>query len=169
MNFVNMRKAVITVLALVSTVLIICSFAYYKTINIAIAQKQQHNIIAEQRVYKSYYSQLKFSISLLNQLNKDEPRKNIFFSPHSVYSTLLFAYFGVAGETEKELKQILELDWAESKADVQNVYKLKKEKQDRFQNQSIIEFTSINKLYVSKCINVRYVSKLFFFLINHTI
>lgn len=143
MIFVNRRKALITVYVVVLAVLVVFSFAYYR------------NIPAKNRVDKPYYPRLKFSISLLNQLQKDNPNENIFYSPHSVYSTLLLAYLGAAGETEKELKKLLGLDLIESKAYVENVYKLKKEQSNRFQNQFIIEFISVDKFYVSKTLKMR--------------
>lgn len=174
---VNMEKSakimVITVLTVTVITSIVCSLLYCNATNHDTMenqqQQQQHqqqqeppsqpsleevNKKAENRVSKPHYPQLKLAISLLHQLQRDKPKENIFYSPHSVYSTLLLAYFGAAGETEQELKHLLGLDWAKNKADVQNAYKTKKERSNRFQNQSI-EFTSVDKLFVSNTIAMR--------------
>lgn len=149
----NRRKAVIaSVLAVVLVVLVVFSFAFAYCRNIRAENRVDKPYYSENRVNKPYYSRLKFSISLLDQLQKDDPNENIFYSPHSVYSTLSLAYLGAAGETEKELGKLLGL---ESKADVVDAYKLKKEQSNRFQNQSIIEFISADKLYVSKTMKMR--------------
>lgn len=93
-------------------------------------------------------------LNLLALLQKNKANENIFYSPHSVYKTLLMAYFGAGGETEIELKQLL-LSTETSKSDAKYAYKLKKEQQfNRFQNQSI-EFTSVEELYVLAGVRVR--------------
>lgn len=150
---VNMKVSVISVIVLVlsltvSKVLLPHLFAYYET------EQQQLNVTANKPTAKPYYPELKFAISLLALLQKNEPNENIFYSPHSVYTTLLMAYFGAGGETDIELKQLL-LSTETSKADAEYAYKLKKEQQfNRFQNQSI-EFTSVEKLYVRTGVRVR--------------
>lgn len=102
--------------------------------------------MVEERAAKPNYSHLKFAITLLNLLQKDKPNESIFYLPHSVYTTLLMAYFGAGGETEKELRQILLLDEAESnKADVEYALKLRNERSNQLQNQSI-ELVSVEKL-----------------------
>lgn len=50
--------------------------------------QQQPNGITDKRAAKLYNPQLKCSIALLNLLQKDEPNKSIFYSSHSVYTTL---------------------------------------------------------------------------------
>lgn len=68
------------------------------------------------------------------------------------------AYFGAGGETEKELRQILLLDGAESsKADVEYAYKLKNERSNRFQDQSIEFILVENAIPVSEknCFDLR--------------
>lgn len=145
-----MKVSVISVivLATVSKVLLPHLFAYYET------GHQQLNVTADKPTAKPYYPELKFAISLLVLLQKNESNGNIFYSPHSVYKTLLMAYFGAGGETEIELKQLL-LSTETSKADAKYAFKLKKEQQfNRFQNQSI-EFTSVEKLYVLTGVRVR--------------
>ncbi|XP_031638863.1 serine protease inhibitor 88Ea-like isoform X2 [Contarinia nasturtii] len=149
-HIVNMKKSVISVivLAAVSKLLLPHLFAYYET------KQQQLNVTADKPTAKSYYPELKFAISLLALLQKNEPNESIFYSPHSVYTTLLMAYFGAGGETEIELKQLL-LSTETSKADAEYAYQLKKEQQlNRFQNQSV-EFTSVEKLYVRTGVRVR--------------
>lgn len=147
----NMEVSVISVivLATVSKVLLPHLFAYYET------EQQQLNVAADDKpTAKPYYSELKFAISLLALLQKNEPNENIFCSPHSVYKTLLMAYFGAGGETEIELKQLL-LSTETSKADAKYAYKLKTAQQfNRFQNQSI-EFISVEKFYVLTGVRVR--------------
>lgn len=109
----------------------------------------QRNITAEKQANKPFCSQPSFAISLLNQLlTLNGPTESIVYSPHSVYWTLLIAYFGAGGETEKELKNKLCLDWAKNKSDVENVYKRKRDGFNRFEQRSI-EFTSVEKVYIS--------------------
>lgn len=167
---VNMEKSMmlVIVLAVMLRLLIVYSLAYYETQQQLLQQprlhprrqlqqlqQQQPNGIADQRAAKPCCSQLKFAITLLNLLQKDKPNESIFYSPHSVYTTLLMAYFGSGGETEEELRQLLLLDGAESsKADVENAYILKNEQSNRFQNQSI-EFISVEKLYILKGMQFR--------------
>lgn len=139
----------VIVLAVVLPVLLAHLFAYYKT------KQQQSNIVVDKPAAESNYPELKFAISLLNLLQKNEPNESIFYSPHSVYTTLLMAYFGAGGETEIELKKLLLLSADTSKADTEYAYTWKKEQQfNRFQNQSI-EYTSVEKFYVQTGIQVR--------------
>lgn len=101
----------------------------------------------------SKYPQLKFSIGLLDALQKENPNENVLFSPHGVYQLLLMTYFGAAGETETELKIALGL--TESKDDTMNAYKLGKNPQvNRIQNQTY-EFTSQTRLFFPKNMNIR--------------
>lgn len=119
------------------------------TLILSVALIWHSNIIAEKRIAEPYYAKLKFTLSLLNLLHKYEQSENIIYSPHSVYQALLLTYFGTAGETEKELEQLLGLlDWAKNKTHVENTFKLEKHKRnEKFTNQSI-EFVSVNQLYV---------------------
>lgn len=114
---------------------------------------------AEEQIEKPYYPQLKFSISLLKHLQNAEPQESIFYSSHSVYQTLLMAYFAAGGDTERELKKLLGFKCTESKADIENIYKQKTAQIHRFENQSV-EFISVNKIYVSKSMKIRYVLKI---------
>lgn len=65
-----------------------------------------------------YHRQRIFSVNLLHALQKAQPNKSLFVSPHRIYRTLLLVYLGSNGETEKSLKKTLQLDWSNSKADV---------------------------------------------------
>jgi serine protease inhibitor len=56
-----------------------------------------------------YRGQLEFTLNLFNAINKAVPDDNIFFSPFSVYHSLLLAYFSAGGETEKSLKHSLQI------------------------------------------------------------
>lgn len=56
-----------------------------------------------------YRGQLEFTLNLFAAINKAVPDDNIFFSPFSVYHSLLLAYFTAGGETEKSLKQSLQI------------------------------------------------------------
>ncbi|XP_055375213.1 serine protease inhibitor 88Ea-like [Condylostylus longicornis] len=93
-----------------------------------------------------YKGQVEFSISLLKAINKMKPNENIFLSPYSTYHALLLAYFGSVDKTEKELQNGLYLNWAESKENVYNAYKL--EKRIRSFKDNNIEFGSVDKIYV---------------------
>ena len=52
-----------------------------------------------------------FSVNLIKSLFQDfnatGVHENIFVGPSSIYATLMLAYFGAHGETEKELSNIL--------------------------------------------------------------
>lgn len=104
---------------------------------------------------KLYYGQRKFSVALLDALQKARPNESLFFSPHSTYRALLLAYFGANGSTEESLKSALRLDWANTKADVSHAYELeKKARFNRIQHQTV-EFNSVDRLYVSKQVELR--------------
>lgn len=104
---------------------------------------------------KLYYGQRKFSLSLLDALQKARPNESLFFSPHSTYRALLLAYFGAKGDTEQSLKNTLQLDWANSKADVSHAYALEKQARDNRVQHQTVEFKSVDKLYFSKQVEVK--------------
>lgn len=56
-----------------------------------------------------YRGQLEFTLNLFNAINKAVPEDNIFFSPFSVYHSLLLAYFSAGGQTEQALKESLQV------------------------------------------------------------
>lgn len=108
---------------------------------------------------KLYLGQRKFSVSLLDALQSATPHESLFFSPHSTYHALLLAYFGAKDETETALKNVLQLDWAASKAEVSQAYHLEHAARKlRSSNQSV-EFHSVDKVFVSKETEVRYVAR----------
>ena len=104
---------------------------------------------------KLYDGQRKFSVILLDALQKARPNESLFFSPHSTYRALLLTYFGANGKTEQSLKKLLQLEQSKSKADIWFAYEFEKRaRQNRVRRQSI-EFTSVDKLYVSEQIDVK--------------
>ena len=112
-----------------------------------ISYSSQINVLTEEKADKLYFSKLKFTISLLNSLQRNQTNENIFYSPQSLYRTLISAYLCAAGETEKELENLLELsDWANNKTDVENAYRL--EKDLRVQNETL-EFISVSKIFTA--------------------
>lgn len=56
-----------------------------------------------------YQGQVPFALNMLQTLSTQSPQSNMFFSPLSVYSTLLMAYFISANHTEETLQQALYL------------------------------------------------------------
>lgn len=62
---------------------------------------------------RDFYPKLKCAISLLDSLQNDKPNENIFYYHNEeVFHAHLLSNFGAAGETEKELKHVLGLEWA---------------------------------------------------------
>lgn len=104
---------------------------------------------------KLYYGQRKFTVSLLDALQKARPNESLFFSPHSTYRALLLAYFGAKGHTEKSLKKTLHLDWAESKVDVRHAYDMEKQARANRVEHQTVEFNSVDKLYFSKQVELK--------------
>lgn len=104
---------------------------------------------------KLYYGQRKFSVNLLDALQKARPNESLFFSPHSTYRALLLAYFGAKGLTEQSLKKTLQLDWAKSKADVSHAYELERQARLSRAEHQTVEFNSVDKLYFSKQVEVK--------------
>lgn len=102
-----------------------------------------------------YDGQRKFSVVFLDALQKARPNESLFFSPHSTYRALLLTYLGANGKTEQSLKKLLQLAQSKSKADIWYAYEFEKRaRQNRVRRQSI-EFTSVDKLYVSEQIEVK--------------
>lgn len=104
---------------------------------------------------KLYYGQRKFSVNLLDALQKTRKNESLFFSPHSTYRVLLLAYFGASGETEKSLQNTLHLNWAKSKADVSHAYEVEKIARAHRAHYQTVEFDSVDKLYFSKTVEVK--------------
>lgn len=57
-----------------------------------------------------YRGQLEFTLNLFNSINKAVPDDNIFFSPFSVYHSLLMGYFAAGAQTEEGLKEALKIE-----------------------------------------------------------
>lgn len=104
---------------------------------------------------KLYHGQRKFSVNLLDALQKTRRNESLFFSPHSTYRVLLLAYFGASGETEKSLHNTLHLSWAKSKADVSHAYEVEKIARAHRTHYQTVEFDSVDKLYFSKTVEVK--------------
>lgn len=102
-----------------------------------------------------YHGQRRFSVNLLNALQKMQQNETIFFSPHSTYRGLLLAYFGARNETEKSLKNTLQLNWANSKADVRYAYELERRARVKRTRHQTIEFNSVDKLYFSTQVELK--------------
>ncbi|CAG9768660.1 unnamed protein product [Ceutorhynchus assimilis] len=116
----------------------------------------QDNQPAQHSRASLYGGQQEFSLALLNAINKVMPKENLFFSPYSTYHALLIAYFMAGGQTEQYLKKVLRLGENQGKSDIYAAYKL-----DKFMtkfiasNNSLYEFTSANKIYVSNETQIR--------------
>lgn len=109
---------------------------------------------------KPYYPRLTFSIFMLKQLQNEKPNESVLYSPHSLYETLLLSYFAASGETEKQLKNLLGLNWIANKSDVEYTFKSKNEHFNRLEN-GTIEFSSVNKLFVTTELKIRYKNEIF--------
>lgn len=92
----------------------------------------------------------KFSFSLLEKVYSSKPNRNIFLSPYSVYSALLLAYYGSAGETQKELVSALMLDWADSKEMVRSAYALQRWYDKKLTSEKALGFASADRVYLSQ-------------------
>lgn len=101
-----------------------------------------------------YRGQQEFTLALLEAIQKATPNENVFFSPYSTFHALLLSYFGANGDTEKELVQSLRLQWSKNKAHVNNAYRLEKQLRFTRSKNSSVEFSSADKLYFDKTVNV---------------
>lgn len=104
---------------------------------------------------KLYYGQRKFSVNFLNSLQRARQNESVFFSPHSTYRGLLLAYFGAEGKTRASLKNLLQLDWSKSKADVRYAYELERRARAKRARRQIVEFHSVDKIYFSTQVQVK--------------
>ncbi|CAG5018206.1 unnamed protein product [Parnassius apollo] len=102
-----------------------------------------------------YRGQLDFTLHLFNEINKLVPNDNIFFSPYSVYHSLLLAYFAAGGQTEKALKGSLKIADKLDKINLITAYKVDKRSRAVNNNSDSYEFTSANRMFVDKDLNVR--------------
>ncbi|XP_068628383.1 serine protease inhibitor 88Ea-like [Battus philenor] len=102
-----------------------------------------------------YKGQLEFTLHLFNEINKLVPDDNIFFSPFSVYHSLLLAYFAAGGQTEQSLKHSLKIADKLDKINLMTAYKVDKRSRVMNNNSDSYEFTSANKMFVDRGLNVR--------------
>lgn len=109
--------------------------------------------LSRNRLYKG---ESIFTLKLLEAINAATPTENIFFSPYSLYHVLLLAFFGARSETEKLLRNGLELHWTEDKPVVWQAYNIgKKSLAARFSQSKDIQFTSVDKLFFGKQVPIR--------------
>lgn len=98
-----------------------------------------------------YRGEQTFTLNMLRAINQTVPAaENVFFSPYSTYHALLLAYFGAQGQTEKELREALLLDWAGSKFEVYQAYRSEKKTRAMRFRDSAVTFRSVDKVYVSQ-------------------
>ncbi|TMW49900.1 hypothetical protein DOY81_005030 [Sarcophaga bullata] len=101
-----------------------------------------------------YRGQQEFTLDMLDAVQKATPNENVFFSSYSTFHALLLAYFGAKGEAEKELAQVLRLQWAKNKKHVSNAYRLEKQSRLTRSKNSSVDFASADKMYFDKSVNV---------------
>lgn len=91
-----------------------------------------------------------FTANFLDAMHKANPNENLFFSPFSLYHALLLTYFGSNDQTEKGLKEVLQLHWANSKSDVFKGYQYEKRYRDHYEANASVEFSSVDRFYFAK-------------------
>lgn len=117
-----------------------------------IQHSKADNPQSRNRLYKG---QSIFTLKLLQSINAATSAENVFFSPLSLYHTLLLMYFGAKTETEKLLRKGLELHWTEDKPVVWQAYNIGKKSQiARFAKDSNIQFSSVDKLFFGEQVPV---------------
>lgn len=125
---------------------------------------------------KLYSGEQEFTLSLLEQVNRISSTENVFFSPYSVFHALLLgetfenvihtvryvieltpptAYFGSTNQTEQSLRNVLKLNWTESKFDVMQAYRLEKNMRIKRAKNSSVDFRSADRLYFDKTVRVK--------------
>nr|ATD87113.1 serpin 6 [Antheraea pernyi] len=102
-----------------------------------------------------YKGQLGFTLNIFNSINNAVPNDNIFFSPFSIYHSLLLAYFSAGGTTEASLKRSLEIEDNMDKINLMTAYKVDKRSRTVNNNSDSYEFNSANKLFVANELEVR--------------
>ncbi|KAL0281645.1 UNVERIFIED_CONTAM: hypothetical protein PYX00_002570 [Menopon gallinae] len=104
-----------------------------------------------------YKGQQRFSIGVLKVLNEFQSDRNIFFSPHSMYQSLLLAYIAASNETERAIQKALHLPETQSKLTTIQNYGLEKYFQSmrEVNGSSDYEFKTCNKIYLSPEIKPR--------------
>lgn len=124
------------------------------------ANDNEH-VITNKAKNNLYLGEQAFTLSLLRAINTSSI-ENAFFSPYSTYQTLLLAYFGSNGNTQKELEEALNLGWAKNKFEVMSGFRLEETLRMQRAKNSSVTFRSTNKIYVSKEANLRYYNCFFF-------
>lgn len=114
---------------------------------LCLAEDIKHNPEYKYKARNLYKGLTIFTANFLDAMHKSQPNDNLFFSPFSLYHALLLAYFGSANQTEKGLKEVLQLHWANSKADVFKGYQFEKRYRDNYEANSSVEFSSIDRFY----------------------
>ncbi|ETN62305.1 serine protease inhibitor [Anopheles darlingi] len=110
--------------------------------------KKSDTLNAKQSHERLYKGESIFTLQLLDAINTATPNENIFFSPYSLYNVLLMMYFGARGNTDKLLRNGLNLQWTDSKATVQEAYDgARRSLVGRFSENSAIGFSSVDKLF----------------------
>lgn len=100
---------------------------------------------------KLYRGEQSFTLNMLRAINATVPAtENVFYSPYSTYHALLLAYFGASGRTELELRDVLQLDWAQTKNEVFQAYRLEKQTRRLRDQQAAVTFRSVDKVYVNE-------------------
>ncbi|XP_054273238.1 serine protease inhibitor 88Ea-like [Macrosteles quadrilineatus] len=104
-----------------------------------------------------YTGQLDFALSMLQSLNSLEPQANLFFSPLSVYSTLLLAYFVSSNHTEGNLHKALYLPENMTKVQVLEAYKAEwlLDQMRAMNSSDSYQLINANHLFVSQNLEVR--------------
>ncbi|XP_063373689.1 serine protease inhibitor 88Ea-like [Cydia amplana] len=102
-----------------------------------------------------YRGQLEFTLNLFNSINDAYPTDNIFFSPFSVYHSLLLAYFSAGGQTEASLKESLQIAKSLDKINLITAYKIDRRSRLTNNNSASYEFNSANKMFVDETLDVR--------------
>lgn len=96
-----------------------------------------------------------FTASFLKAMHEANPNENLFFSPFSLYHALLLAYFGAGNQTEKSLKQVLQLQWAQSKAEVFEGYKYENNHRHYYHHADApVQFSSVDRFYFDKSVEL---------------
>lgn len=99
---------------------------------------------------KLYLGEQAFTLNLLKALNNSSPGENIFFSPYSTFQALLLAYFGAKGNTEAELRNVLNLNWANNKFDVMQGYRFEETLRKSRAAKASVVFRTADKIFLSK-------------------
>nr|CAD7423975.1 unnamed protein product [Timema monikensis] len=104
-----------------------------------------------------YAGQQEFSLDMLRVISSMNKNTNIFFSPSSVYSALLLAYFGAANQTEDSLKKTLHINADQDKLSTMQAYRLERFFQAmRAANGSgSYELRSPSRIYLSNNLRLR--------------